>query len=128
MPLKQDELARRGDDGIEFRAEPLRAVWTFGQLACADSHLVNVRFACSVRVADNAADRNMCAEILLLDREHSLTCQRIIEHFSGALRTAMTRLALECKAGEVVHVGLNHPWVERLKQAVQPVAFAAGIE
>src|SRR6476469_8417189 len=54
MTLADRELARRSNDSIEVRAQPLRLRFRFTDLSCADSHLLRVNFACSVELAEHA--------------------------------------------------------------------------
>ncbi|WP_428939977.1 hypothetical protein [Fontivita pretiosa] len=126
--LKDNELARRQGDAVICRPQPLRLRWVFDQLATADAHTLEARFAASVRIADTDADRKMFSELLLCDRQ-SVTAQMLIEHFAPPLRAALTGLAMRCRAADVVgNPDQQHTWIAELLQAARPAAFAAGLE
>jgi hypothetical protein len=128
MPLKDNELARREAGAIECRTEPLRVSWTLSDLASGDSHSLDIRFSCSVRVADNVADRRMFAEVF---RSHeSVTSEVLSQHFQRILLAAAAGLAAQSKAAEVVGSSdaQHQQWIAALREAANPVAFAAGLE
>jgi len=126
--LKDNELARRQGGAVICRPQPLRLRWVFDQLATADAHVLEARFAASVRVANTDADRNMFFELLLCDRQ-SVTAQMLVEHFAPPLRAALTGLAMRSRAAEVVgNTDLQHTWIAEILKAARSAAFAAGLE
>jgi len=125
MPLHENELAIRGNDGIEIRPAPLRVQWNFTNLPSADSHTLDVQFSSSVRVADNSADRAMFAETFLSSHER-VTAETIAAHFARTLKTTLTQLASQRNAADAVQD--SSAWTPAMLAALKPLAFSAGLE
>jgi len=127
MPLKNNELARREHSAVECRADGMRLSWMFKDIPTGDAHTLDCRFACSIRIAGNPADRRMFVEVFLASRE-SATAETIAEHFARSLRTALASLAAQQKAAEAVDGKHTPAWIASLTKAADPIAFAAGLE
>ncbi|HEY7090708.1 MAG TPA: hypothetical protein VH518_21610 [Tepidisphaeraceae bacterium] len=127
--LRDTEFARRDEGAVQCRPDPLRINWTFVDLSSADSHNLNVRFACSARIADTDADRRMFAEVFL-DSRSSATVDVIREHFARALSASLGTLSSRCSAADVVAGAAEQRqnWITALTKAANPVAFACGLE
>ncbi len=128
-PLGKLEFARRDEQGVECRNEPVRVSWNFADLASADAHSLSCRFSCSVRIADSPSDRRMFAEVFLTSQP-TVTTQTLAEHFARVLRSTANAFASQSKAADVVGGGgaEEQKWIGALTQAARPVAFAAGLE
>ena len=55
MALLPQQLARYDGQTLELRNEPLRVCWNIDDVVSADSHVLRIRFTCSVQVADTTA-------------------------------------------------------------------------
>jgi hypothetical protein len=128
MPLRANEFARREAGVVQHRADALRLGWAFTDLPSSDSHALDVRFACSVRIADSDADRRMFAEVFLNSR-HSITTDELIDHFTRTIKSALTSLSSQCKAADVVGgADYKQSWIAAITKAANPLAFACGVE
>lgn len=127
MPLNANELARRHAGTVECRPEPLRVNWTLPDLATADSHTIDARFSCSARIADSNADRRMFTEVFLSSAD-SVGSDTIVRHFAAALKSAMTKLAAQQPASELVGATSRETWILEIARQLKPVAFACGLE
>src|SRR4051794_6030259 len=92
--LKDNELARKDQDAVECRADPMRVSWTVSDLTTLDSHAMTCFISCSVRIADNPADRRMFAEVFLASRE-VVSAETISNHFAAAIRASCAQLAAQ---------------------------------
>jgi hypothetical protein len=127
MALREGELARRESGAVECRGEAVRLHWTFDELPTSDSHTLDVKFSCSIRIADNPTDRRMFVEVFL-NAADVVTFQTIADHFSASLRAEATRLAAAHSADGAVSGMLNDEYIASLSRAAKPVAFASGLE
>lgn len=125
--LKNHELARKVHGAIECRSEALRVTWKVRDLTSADSHSLECAFSCSVRIADSAADRKMFAEVFLSALD-VVTTQTLIDHFMRSMRAVMAELATGAKAADVTGAVAPAEWIARIRNAIEPVAFASGLE
>src|SRR3954470_23881242 len=101
MGLDSTVFARRSQDAVECRAEPTRLGWSFTDLASADAHALDARFACSARIADSAADRKMFVEVFLASSD-SVTADAISRHFARALHNALATALAAHPVAELV--------------------------
>src|SRR5262245_61989244 len=117
MALRANEFARREGGAVQHRSDALRLNWGFTDLPSDDSHALDVRFACSARIADNDADRRMFVEVFLNSR-HSVTIDELIEHFARTVKSALTTLSSEHKASDIVG-GADHKtaWTAAITKA-----------
>jgi hypothetical protein len=127
MALREAELARRESGAVECRSEAVRLHWTFNELPTSDSHVLETRFSCSARIADNPTDRRMFVEVFLNAAE-SVTFQAVAAQFNDAVRAEMKKLAGSASAVDATAGSLNADWVAALIKAAKPVAFASGLE
>ncbi|HEY1629157.1 MAG TPA: hypothetical protein VGF52_04810 [Tepidisphaeraceae bacterium] len=125
MSLSENELARRSDGIMEIRPAPLRVRWSFTNLLSADSHTLDVQFSCSIRVADNSADRAMFAEIFLT-ADNRATADTIAAHFARTLKNTLTQLAAQRNAADVAADA--SAWTPAALAAMKPLAFSAGLD
>ena len=127
MTLADRELARRSNDSIEVRAQPLRLRFRFTDLSCADSHLLRVNFACSVELAENAIDRRVFAETFLSTRP-AVTDTDLVEHFTPSLRTALAHNTPSAPAEHWLLPESRAALASILRQAAQPLEFDCGLK
>ncbi len=127
MALKDNELGRRAAGATELRPEAMPVRWVFADLPSADAHSLDCRFGCSLRIADNPADRSMFAEVFLAGRD-SATTEQITDHFVRPLRAALAALAAQSNAADAVAMPQSPKWIAALTKAAQPLAFASGLE
>ncbi len=126
MALPPQQLARYDGASIEVRGEPMRLAWQVDDLVSSDSHGLRVRFACSVRVADTAADRRMFREVFLGSRP-VVTAEDVVAHFAAALRKAAASVAPAHPAAQ--WVAEKAPEMQAaVATAAKSVAFACGLE
>lgn len=127
MALHDDEIARRESGTVECRGEAVRLQWACDELPAADAHVLDCRFGCSMRIADNATDRRMFVEVFLNNAD-SATRAAIAAHFSHAIRAEMAKLAAATTAADAVAGDQKDEWIAALTRAAKPVAFASGLE
>ena len=127
MLLRDNELARRQENRLELRAEPLRVRWSFNELTAQDGHALRVVFTCSVRALSDSIERRMFEEVLLGPR-YSLTDDDLAMHFEPPLNTAAVRAAEKHTAAEWVTNDFHADMIEALRLAAAPVAFGCGVE
>src|SRR5450432_2036825 len=125
MSLRENEFAQRTGGAIEIRSDPLRAQWHFTDLPSADAHTINAHFSCSLRIVENPADQKLFAEIFLTAQDRA-TIETLTNYFARPLKSAITNLAAECKAADVI--GGRYTWIPTITSALKPAAFAAGVE
>src|SRR5665213_1485624 len=100
MPLRENELARRSDAGLDVRLLPLRVRWEFPDLVTGDGHELRCVFTASVRALPDRAERRMLEELLFLDGRSAVFAEDVARHFMLALRGAATRIAQSHAARE----------------------------
>jgi hypothetical protein len=128
MPLRENELARRGVGGIELRAEPLRVKWEFHDLVTADGHELRCAFTGSIRALPDRTERRMLEE-LLLDGRSALFGEDVARHFFDALRGAAARVAQSHEVKAWIETDApRKELIDAIKAAAVPVAFACGLE
>ncbi|HWE04673.1 MAG TPA: hypothetical protein VG326_19865 [Tepidisphaeraceae bacterium] len=128
MPLRENELARRDNAGIELRVPPLRIRWEFPDLVTRDGHELRCVFTAGVRAVPDRAERRMLEE-LLLDGRPAVFAEDVARHFMPALRGAATRIAQAHDARQWVEIDQPRlELIDALKAAALPVAFACGVE
>src|SRR5438105_4266843 len=113
MPLSERELARRGADGIELRAVPLRLRFRFDDLPCADAHLLRACFGCSIQALDQPIERQALEESFLSDAA-SVTSEQLIAHFQPALLAALSKLTGQRTAEQWLEEGAQASLLEAL--------------
>jgi hypothetical protein len=126
MGLLPQQLARYDGATLELRNEPLRVSWRFEDVASADSHVLRIRFTCSVQVANTAADRRMFREVFLGLHPHVMA-DDVVAHSAGALRKAAINAAAAYSADEWVATKTAQMQVA-LANAAKSIAFGCGLE
>lgn len=128
MPLRENELARRTDAGLELRREPLRLKCEFPDLLTQDGHTLRCVFTASVQTISDRTERRMLEEVLL-DGRSALTADDVARHFQPALRAAASRVAQSHDAKPWMESdGPRRELIEALKAAALATAFACGLE
>lgn len=128
MPLRENELARRGPAGLELRPTPLRVKWEFTDLVTGDGHELRCIFTGSVKTLSDRTERQMLEEILL-DGRTSVSAEDVARHFFPALRGAAGRVAQAHTAKEWLETDQpRQEFVEATKKEAVRVAFACGLE
>jgi hypothetical protein len=129
MPLRENELARRSNVGLDVRLLPLRVKWEFPDLVTGDGHELRCVFTASVRALPDRAERRMLEELLFLDGRSAVFAEDVARHFMLALRGAATRIAQAHGAREWIESDQpRREFIDALKAAALPVAFACGLE
>lgn len=128
MPLRENEIARLGPEGMRIRHEPIRLRWEFDDLVAADAHGLRCAFSCSVRAIADPVERQMLREVLLTGRT-AASAQDVVAHFHPPLRAAAARVA-QAHAGSAWIEGdaPKRELIDALKSTAQAVAFACGLE
>jgi len=126
MPLYSSEIARREQEELLIRPEPVRLTWSFEDLVTGDGHVLRCRFTCSVRALERPAERRMLEEVFL-GRSAVLTSDGVLSHFHGALRAAAATASQKRPASEWLE-GDRRELVDALKTAGNRVAFSCGLE
>ena len=126
MALLPQQLARYDGATLELRNEPLRVSWDVGEAPSADSHVLRVRFTCSVQVANTAADRRMFREVFLGLHPHVMA-DDVAAHFAGAMRKAAANAAAAHAADQWIGPKTAEMQLA-LANAAKSVAFACGLE
>ncbi len=128
MPLRENELARRGIAGLELRAEPLRVKWEFPDLVTSDGHELRCQFTAAIHALPDRTERRMLEELLLEGRT-TLSADDVARHFFTALRGAATRIAQAHDAQAWIETETpRKELIDAIKKAAGPVAFASGVE
>src|ERR1051326_8374203 len=127
MALKERELARRTETGLELRDEPLRLRFRVDQLPCADAHLLRVNFACSITALNAPIEQQALIETFLTDHP-VVTAEQLVSHFQPAMTAALTKLTPTRPAEEWLAGDTQAVLLEAVRDAAKPLAFAAGVE
>jgi hypothetical protein len=122
------EIARRGADGrVIVRDDPLRVRIELSGLSTSDRHDLRCALACSVRVAQSIADRQLLEEVLLGGRE-SVRREDVAAYLSRRVRDSAAHYVLANPADGFTAPGATRDGLlEALRKAVDAAAFACGL-
>src|SRR4051812_28856479 len=101
VPMTANELARRAEGAIDFRADPMRVRIDLAGLQSKDRHDLRCAFDCSVRVAEDASDRRLLGEVLLADR-NTLTREDAAAHLSRQVHARVESFVHDRAANDVL--------------------------
>ncbi|MCC6424946.1 MAG: hypothetical protein IT447_15845 [Phycisphaerales bacterium] len=127
MSLREDELAVRTGERIEFRAQPLRLRWTIDELVTSDGHRLVCNFSCGLRVLASPTEQKMLREAFL-ERQSALNIATVITHFSPAITAAADRAAVNRTVQTCLSEENHKSMATALRQVAEAVAFSCGLE
>lgn len=125
--MKADQLACRDGSAIEWREVPLRGAWAFDQLLTNDSHTVDARFECSLRVGGHSGDRQIFVETFLSSSD-SVSIDQVLHRLSATLRSKLEQFLSTQAAERAIDSAQHSGWAQSLRESGNAVAFAWGIE
>lgn len=120
-------FARKINGMVEGTDAPIRVRWFFDDLIAVDHHRVTLTFSCSLRALSEPAERKFFQETFLA-ASPTVAADDLTAHFAPALRSAAASLVARHTAESALEENFRLQWIETLRAAARPVAFACGIE
>jgi hypothetical protein len=127
MQPPTNTFARKTNGVIEVTDAPHRLRWSFDDLVTADGHRLTLGFSCSLRALPEPAERQFFQETFLTTSP-TVAVDDLAAHFFPALRSAAAALVHDQPAETALSDEFRPRWVQTLRAAARPVAFACGIE
>jgi hypothetical protein len=101
----------------------MRLRWTLSDLLTSDQNRLTVTFTMTVTALPDPAERQLFKEAFGTGGSEA-----IVNHFAPGLRAAAETLAAPQEARTAVSAEFRPAWIDALRTAAQPIAFACGVE
>ncbi|CAN5607013.1 hypothetical protein BH09PLA1_BH09PLA1_15730 [soil metagenome] len=126
VPMASNELARRTDGTIEFRAEPIRVRLELSAMQSRDHHDVRCTLNCSVRIAENQSDRRLLGEVLLADR-NALHREDVSGYLANQIRARIESFVGNQNGDDLLSGAARGELLKEACAAADAAAFACGL-